>query len=298
MTAGLNGQLVVTEPGLYDDMTDVDYHADPVPGGSLSSTFARLLTRHVPAKAVEERHKAPTRAMQLGTAVHAQALGTGPELIVWQLDGRTKAGKAERAAAAEAINAGLAVAVDDSEHDQIVGMAEVLRSHLELRGLLDTSRKEVSGFWREGPIWARARYDLLGDCAYDYKTSEDVSRRGFSRAMGKFGYHQQGDWYERGLRALGHPAAAAGPLRFICQEKTPPYLVQIHTPDEEAAEVARILNDRAIEVFHHCTRTNTWPGYADLHAEPAALPSFYFFDNADVLPEQWRPLEQEMQVPS
>ena len=87
-----------TGPLIAHDMPDAVYHADPIPGGSLSSTFARLLTQHVPAKARERfTGRKPTKAMNLGKAAHRQALGTGPTLIVWQFDGRTKDGKAERA---------------------------------------------------------------------------------------------------------------------------------------------------------------------------------------------------------
>jgi hypothetical protein len=100
--------------------------------------------------------------------------------------------------------------------------------------------------------------------------------------MGSYGYHQQSEFYLRGLAALGHPAASE-PMRFICQETEAPFLVQIHTPDDEAMEVARELNDRAIRVYAESKASGTWAGYAELTAEPTSLPSFYWFDNADVL---------------
>lgn len=283
--------------GFYNDLPDAQYHADKLaPDGSLSSTLARLLTQHVPAKAIERRkHSKPTRAMNLGTAAHRHALGAGPQLIVWQYDGRTKDGKAERADVADLIATDVAVAVTEDERTQITGMVVALRAHPEVLQVLESSQSEVSAFWQEGLVWLRARYDLLGDLAYDYKTAQDVSRRGFARSMASYGYHQQADFYERGLTALNHPAAGK-PMRFICQEVEPPYLVQIHTPDEEAREVARMLNDRAIAIFAACTTSGVWPEYDSLDAEPAALPSFYFFDNAEVLPDTWRPLEQDMVI--
>lgn len=279
------------KPELIYDMDDETYHADPVPGGSLSSTFARLLTRHVPAKAFERMsNRKPTKAMNFGKAVHAHALGAGPELIVWEFDGRTKDGKAEREEAKPRIDSEAAVAVTQAERDQLLGMAEVLHAELEVRGLLDNSKHEVSGFWQENGVWCRARYDVLGDESFDYKTAQDVTRRGFSLAMGRYGYHQQADFYVRGLRALGHPAGST-PLRFICQETEPPYLIQIHTPDEIALTVAEQLNDRAIDLYATAKRTGDWPGFTSLHADPTPLPAFYFFDNEDVLPEWGAELE-------
>lgn len=282
------------KPGLIYGMPDAEYFADPVGGGSLSSTFARLLTEHVPAKALARRqNRKPTKAMNLGKAAHAHALGTGPTLIVWQEDGRTKAGKAEREAYAEEIATEAAVAVTEDERDRITEMAAALRAHDAVRQILDTFEAEVSGFWREGPVWLRARYDLLGrGSAYDYKTTTDVTRRGFSKAMAAYGYHQQSEFYQRGLKALGHPAGSR-PMRFICQETEPPYLVQIHKPDEEALSVATELNDRAIRIYAEAMRTGIWRGYESLIAEETGLPGFYFFDHEDVLEA---PFEVELKL--
>ena len=282
--------MKITNPGLNYGMSDEIYHADPVPGGSLSSTFARLLTNHVPAKAFAIRqNRKPTKAMNLGKAAHAHALGAGPELIVWQYDGRTKDGKAEREAAAPLLATEAAVAVTEAECDQILTMADVLRRELQrelgTREILSGCESEVSGFWQEGGVWCRARYDLLGVArSWDYKTCQDATRRGFSKAMGAYGYHQQAEFYQRGLAKLGHKAAKT-PMRFICQETAPPYLVQIHMPDDEAMGVARELNDRAIRIYAKSIKTGVWPAYEHLVAEPTSLPSFYWFDNADVLPE-------------
>jgi len=285
------------KPGLIYDMSDEDYHADPVPGGSLSSTFARLLTKHVPAKAdARRRNRKPTAAMNLGKAAHAHALGAGPELIVWKFDGRTKDGKAERADWADRLATEAAVAVTEAERDQILGMVTALRADPKIAAILETHDAEVSGFWQEGPVWMRARYDLLGKRRpYDYKTCQDASRRGFSKAMASYGYHQQAEFYQRGLIALGH-AAGNAPLRFICQETEPPYLVQIHTPDEEAIDVARQLNDRAIRIYAESNTTGIWAGYEHLVAEPTCLPGYYFFDYEDVLPDQWRASEETMVI--
>ena len=321
----------VFKPGLVYDMSDETYHADPVPGGSLSSTFARLLTNHVPAKAdAIRRNRKPTKSMNLGKAAHATALGAGPDLIVWEHDGRTKEGKAERASRAFDLESERSVAVTSDERDRIVGMAEVLRAELELRDILDNCASEVSGFWQEGEfdetrcqgclcvsehdgdygssghagscpphtcrVWCRARYDLLGALGWDYKTAEDCSTQGFEHAMSTYGYHQQAEFYQRGLRALGHQAAA-DPMRFIVQETQEPYLIQIHTCDPLSIEVAAALNDRAIDIYARAKASGEWEGYPDLHAEPTGLPNRYFYRHADVIPDHLNPFaEPEMNM--
>ena len=280
---------MITEPGLVYDMSDETYHADPVQGGSLSSSFARRLTEYVPAKAFATHYnRKPTASMNLGKAAHLHALGAGPEMVVWEHDGRTKAGKLERAERAADIAAERIVAVTEAEREQVLGMVKALRANPEVAAMLDSGKPEVSAFWTERGAWCRARFDLLGPVAYDYKTAEDVSPRGFEHAMTDYGYHQPAEFYQRGLLALGHPAGDA-PMRFICQEKRAPYLVQVHTCDDLAMEVARVLNDRAIDVYAEAIRSGEWAGYPSLHAEPTALPSRYFFRYADLLPDHLNP---------
>ena len=261
----------------------------PIEGGSLSSSLARRLTEHVPAKAIAtHRDRKPTASMNLGKAAHLHALGAGPELIVWQHDGRTKAGKEERAEHAEAIAAERVIVVTKAERDQVLGMAEALRANPEVAEMLDAGTSEVSVFWQEQGAWCRGRFDLLGDVGDDYKTCDDASARGFEHSMAKYGYHQQADFYLRGLRAIGHPAGNQ-PMRFICQEKSAPYLVQVHSCDELAMEIAAALNDRAIRIFAEANATGEWAGYPTLHAEPTALPANYFYRFADIIPGHLNP---------
>jgi hypothetical protein len=284
----------ITKPGLVCGMDDETYHADPVPGGSLSSSLARRLTEHVPAKAIATHiNRKPTASMNLGKAAHLHALGAGPELVVWQHDGRTKAGKEERAQYAEAIKAERVVAVTEAERDQILGMVAALRANPEVAAMLDAGKPEVSGFWQEQGAWCRARYDLLGPLAYDYKTTDDASSQGFEKAMASYGYHQQAEFYLRGLRALDNPAGER-PMRFICQEKQYPYLVQVHTCDELAMEVAAALNDRAIGIFAECQKADEWPGFPSLEPEPTGLPNYYFYRYAAVIPANLNPVFEEI----
>lgn len=285
--------MKITTPRLVLDMDDETYHGDPVEGGSLSSSLARRLTEHVPAKAIAAHvNRKPTASMNLGKAAHLHALGAGPEMVVWEHDGRTKAGKEERAAYADDIASERVVAVTEAERQQVLDMVTALRSNPEVVAMLDAGDPEVSGFWQERGAWCRSRYDRLSSLAYDYKTTDDASARGFEKSMATYGYHQQAEFYLRGLRALDHEAGQE-PMRFICQEKTAPYLVQVHTCDDLAMEIARVLNDRAIDIFAECTATGEWPGFDSLEAAPTALPTYYFFRHAAVIPSILNPFTDE-----
>jgi hypothetical protein len=55
----VSGPALITEPGVYDIAED-HYHADPVPGGSLSNSGAKkLLPPSCPAKFAYEREHPP-----------------------------------------------------------------------------------------------------------------------------------------------------------------------------------------------------------------------------------------------
>ena len=95
----------LTEPGMfqagiYPDMPEDAYHADPVPGGSLSASGAKKLLA-CPARFAYDRDRLPqaTAAMELGTAAHKLVFGVGAQLAVVDAENwRTKAAQRQRAA--------------------------------------------------------------------------------------------------------------------------------------------------------------------------------------------------------
>ena len=78
-------------------------------------------------------------------------------------------------------------------------------------------------------------------------------------------------------------------MRFICQEKSAPYLVQVHTCDELAMEIAAALNDRAIDIFAAAVASGEWAGYPTLTPDPTGLSTNYFYRHAGVIPDRLNP---------
>lgn len=269
MTATNAESLVIDQPGVYDIPEHV-YHADPVPGGSLSSTGARkLLPPSCPARFAYERDNSPPPKAEfdLGRAAHLLVLGTGPEIVVVDAEEwRTKAVKDEVAA----IRAAGAVPLRPSEMEQVQAMAASLRQHPVAAALLDpsTGDPEQSLFWIDQTgVWCRARLDFLRNRAPgrviipDYKTSTSASLEAIQRAIASYGYHQQAAWYLDGVKALGIADDPA--FVFIVQEKTAPYLVTVVQLDPVAERIGRRLNRQAIDIYRQCVATGRWPGYAD-----------------------------------
>lgn len=262
---------LIADPGIYQ-MTEQQYHADPVAGGSLSSSGARrILPPECPAKfRYQQQHgQPPKREFDLGHAAHQLVLGAGPEIEIIEADTyRTKAAQQQRDEARERG----AVPVLALEWDQVQAMAEALRRHPVANALFDPSRgaPEQSLIWRDPQtgVMRRARFDWLPPQGSgrliipDYKTCASAELEALRKAMYQFGYHQQGDWYRAGARALGIAGDDAA-FVFVCQEKTPPYLVTIFEPDATAMRIGAIRNRRALDIYAHCRDSGHWPAYEE-----------------------------------
>jgi hypothetical protein len=250
-------------------MTNEAYHAER---GSLSSSGARrLLPPSCPARfRYEQDHPQPyKRVFDLGTAAHRLVLGDGPELVAVEADDwRTKAAREER----EQVRAASGVALLAAEFDQVQDMADAIRRHPVASALFapGAGRPERSLFWRDGPtgVMRRARFDWLPDprngrmVIPDYKTCRSAEPSALARAVEEYGYHQQADWYRAGARALGLADESAA-FVFVCQEKTPPYLVTVVELSAAALRIGAAKNRRAIETYARCTKSGHWPGYCD-----------------------------------
>ncbi|MFJ6215115.1 PD-(D/E)XK nuclease-like domain-containing protein [Streptomyces sp. NPDC092296] len=260
-----------TSPGVYDGMPAEIYHADPVPGGSLSSTGARrLLPPSCPAllKWDLDHPQAPRKEFDLGTAAHRLVLGDGPELVRIDADEwRSNAVKAEVAAA----RAAGAVPLKPAEYEQVHAMAAAIRRHPLAAALFaeGSGKPEQSLFWRDERtgVNCRARLDWLGEptggrlILPDFKSARSASRKAFERSVLDYRYDQQADWYSKGVRALGLAEDVA--FVFVVQEKTPPYLINVIELSSMWLLMAEDRNRRALETYQRCTETGVWPGYSD-----------------------------------
>lgn len=263
----------VTVPGIYDAMTHETYHADPVPGGSLSSTGARkLIEPSCPAKfRWWETHDQPnTPHFDMGHAAHKLVLGTGPELVAVDApDWRTKAAKEERAAAHERG----AVPLLAKDMETVEDMALALAEHPQAGALFrpGTGRAEQSAFWRDPVfgVWRRCRYDWLPDhpggrlIIPDYKTCNSADPTALGKAMVQHGYDQQAAYYLDPLGPLGLADPRDAVFLFVFQEKVPPYVVTICQPDVVALRRGADRNRLALATYAECKRSGVWPGYVD-----------------------------------
>jgi hypothetical protein len=265
---------VIDQPGVYD-LTDDEYHADPVAGGSLSSTGARTLITSAPARfAWEREHGRPdTRAFDHGRAAHREVLGAGGDVVVITGTGKDPNSWStnETKAAVAAARAAGKTPIRPDDARTVSAMAEALRAHPVAGPLFSRPGRAEQSFVARDPetgVMCRARVDWLPDVpdsgrvlVVDYKSTNDASPDGFAASAAKFGYHQQGPFYCDVLSWLGLDHGQPPRFVLVAQEKEPPHLVTIATLTERAIEWGRVLNRKARDIFRRCTETGEWPGY-------------------------------------
>lgn len=272
-------------PGIYD-LPAEEYHADPVVGGSLSSTGARkLLPPSCPALfRWWADHAEPTkRVWDIGHAAHKLVLGVGPELVRIPADEwRTNAIKDQ---VADVRKRG-AVPLKPADWDRVHAMAEALRAHPFASKLFHAGHDVGPGnhggaaeqalIWRDEQtgVWRRALLDWLPHWTTDehrrptrlivpdYKSCRSAAPDAIERAVHEYQLHQQDAWYRDAVLAL-LPDLVEPALVFVFQETTEPHLVTVVELDSQTLRIGQRLNRRAIDLYAQCVESGRWPGYAD-----------------------------------
>jgi hypothetical protein len=266
---------VITEPGIYE-MPAAEDLADPVQGGSLSSSGARLLLRSCPAM-FDHRRQNPdraTEAMTLGTAAHAMILGAGRQPVEIPEDVLASNGAVSTKAAREFI----AQAETDGKTPlkprdmrRVERMAAAIRNHpvAGQRFVPGKGKPEQVLVWRDKGtgVMCRAMIDWLviegsgQPTITDLKTGDDASSDAFRRAVLRYRYDQQEAWYADGVEALGIELDPT--FQFVVQETVPPYLVAVHRLDPTWRAIGRADNRKALNTYAACRASDMWPGYPE-----------------------------------
>jgi hypothetical protein len=271
-------------PGIHN-LTAEQYHADPVQGGSLSSTGARYLLDNCPAKF---RHwlAEPAETKKVwdeGSAAHQLVLGAGPTLV--RIEGESKLGpdvwntndvKEEVATVRQSGG----IPLKPKQWDMVHGMAAALTRHKLAAALLapEQGTPEQTIVWQDPPsgVMCRALVDHLRHPAPagrfyvpDYKTADCAHPEKVAKSIADWGYHIQGWWYEQAVKAAGR-----GPdvqFALVVQEKKAPFLVSVVFPDAESIRAGGLLARDAINLYAECVESGVWPGYPE-EGVPVSLP--------------------------
>lgn len=287
----------ITEPGIYPDIPEADYHAHPALS---ASQMKKLLPPYVPAIFKHERdHGQPSKhVFNFGRAAHAELLGIGSEMVVVKKVARDKtvvdAGDYDTKSAQQHVEEILAegkTPILRHEIAVIEQMVAAVRADPLASKLLAPSdgTAEASMFWAdpETGVPLRGRLDFLrrpNDSGRlllpDYKTAASCDPREFAAASARFGYPISAANYIDGLTALDY--ADEIEFLFVVQMKTAPYLVSVVgiTPDD--LERGRALKRKAVHTFQTCTERDEWPGYSQEVHYPD-LPTWWQYQTQEIV---------------
>jgi hypothetical protein len=247
------------------------YHGDPVTGGSLSVSGAKLLLPpSCPAKFDYARKHGGkhTKAMDAGTRAHAMVLGKGSDQLklLDYPNYKTKKAQDDRDAA---IAAGK-VPTLPHELAEAQAIADAVRADEMAGALFAEGDAEVSMFWHDEQwdIWLRGRMDWLTyidgmPCIVDLKKTADASPQEFARSVDKYRYYMQDPHYRDGLAACLKCDPDEIDFLFVSVEDSGDHLVMVHRIDLEAVALGRECNAIAREHYRDCTAAGIWPKWSE-----------------------------------
>jgi hypothetical protein len=267
----MKGNTMINKPGIYT-LPEAEYHADPAPVPSLSSSLCKTLLYRSPMHAWME-HPRLNPAFQVeeeskfdrGTVAHAMFLeGRDIVHVVEADDWRKKAAQDER----EKARAAGKIAILAEQYASVLAMVSAAKlawaANEDLAGIPFLNGKvEQSLFWREGATWLRVRPDWMSNdrkLIVDYKTTAaSAAPEDWVRTMLGCGYDIQAPFYLRGNRATGGDERAK--FVFLVQECQPPYACSWIGMPPSFIAMGDAKVEHAIATWRSCMATDKWPGY-------------------------------------
>ncbi len=266
--------MKITKPGIYFDVPERDYHADPLPEPSLSNSVAVAILHQSPAHAHAmhprlggENEFDSASNLDIGSAIHAGVTRTEAALHVINADSyRTKDAQTQRQQAWEAGKIPLLIGQFEGVKRAIDAARRQIVVH-EIAPDWRAGRGEVTVAWQENvggvEFWCRARVDWLpesGEAVYDLKTTAGTADPDtWTRRLFDGGYDMQAAFYARGLRAVG--ARKRPEFRYAVLEQKRPHALSVAALDPQAVHMAGEKVEMALHLWAECIKADRWPGY-------------------------------------
>lgn len=253
------------EVGIHRDMPSTEYHSVDAVSSSRLSKIKRS-----PAHLLQERlNPSPsTDAMILGEAIHYAILEPDAFMSRYaampKVDGRTKEGKAFKAAFEEN-NRGKSI-ISHDDYAKCLAISDAVAGHSKAWALLERAdMREVSGFFNDRltGLYCKLRADAVCSSIgtmFDIKSTQDASRPEFERSIFKYGYHRQGAHYIDGMAVLGHKIDH---YAIIAVEKEAPFCVAVYRLQNDIIDLGRKENIQLMDLWKQCEESGEWPGYPE-----------------------------------
>jgi hypothetical protein len=277
---------------------EAEYHGDPAPKPSLSSSLAKLLLDRSPLHAWTASPRLNpawepevSDVFDVGRAAHRAVLGRGGDYVAYPEALLGANGAASTKAAkewAEEQRAAGRTPLKREQVDAVEAMARATRSHLDACGIqLDPRLSELSAIAEIDGTWCRVRVDNAPDrpvmlpgigprkVLIDFKSCENATPEKCRKAVENYGYDVQKQHYtETWSAATGEDRA----FLFVFTEKEPPYGTCVLWLLDEPGHSADWLEDAQDKVraarttWRECLQADEWPGYPHLIVQVGSSP--------------------------
>ena len=270
--------------GVYFDLPEEAYHADPCEDASLSAGLIKMLLYQSPYHAWykhprlnPDQEEKKSEKFDIGKAAHSLMLRDPKEFVLIDADDwRNKDAKEQRA---EAYKLGK-IPLLNHQYDEVKEMVDSGRNQLknhECSNAFVHGRSEVTLIWQEdNGVWCRCRIDHCaanGVDFYDYKTEGQTSNpEALKRVAGNLHWDIIHAFYTRGIEKVLN--VENHNYRFVSQEVDKPNLLSVIQLDSEATEIAARKIDKAIALWGECLKLGNWPGYSNKITR-IGVPNYY-----------------------
>lgn len=279
-------------PGIYYDVPEDVYHADPCEQPSLSSSLARVIVTESVQHAWHLHPRLGSKKRQTGKAalegqiLHALSLGQPlPDCVVIleHADFRSKAAREARDSAKAAGKTPLSSTEFQRLKTQALELREQQERDAELvaagmaKGLVPyDGAPEVTIIWTEesfwGPVTCRARLDKLqvhgqpgsttGATIHDLKRVDSAAPARVEQKIRQYGYHIQAAAYRRAVLSK-FPSIPAPDFLLHFVEGAPCYGYTPTRLSPDYLELGERQWLQAVEAWGRGLHTGEWPAYLE-----------------------------------
>lgn len=264
--------MEINPPAFIKNMPNHVYHSLP---GMISNSGLKLVLRS-PAHYKFQAARAPSRAMELGTAIHTALLEPERFANDYVLLRNVKDRRASEYKQAANVHGG-EVVLTATEAANVEGMQEAVLSNPVMAERLNAEGwRELSLFVQdpETGVIVRVRYDLLtvDGVAVDVKKTQDCRADSFSKSVDNYDYDMQDALYSDAFEwATGDPLSA---FEFAAIEEQMPHGHKLYQLDETATQEGRRKYREALNLYAQCEKANDWPNIPCDGVEVLGLPAW------------------------
>ena len=192
-------------------------------------------------------------AMAKGTAIHdsielriAGSSFASKYVIAPEVDRRTKKGREEYD---EFVKTEKRTVLKKEDYEDVILMTESIFRHPEFWRIIPNAEVEQVITWEERGIKAKARLDYSDEGQHlvvDLKSAQDASPYGFKKAVTRYQYDIQANWYRRAYQSV---SGVYPEFLFLVVENTAPYNVALYKLSDEIMHQAEFRINQAVELY-------------------------------------------------